>query len=70
MEIHRAITITEAGTLAIKGLPLAAGDKVEVIIRNQASTTTGSVKYPLRGSLLRFDDPFEPVSAADWEALK
>jgi len=24
----------------------------------------------LRGSLLRYDDPFEPVGVEDWEALK
>lgn len=24
----------------------------------------------LRGSVLRFDDPFEPVGVDDWEALK
>lgn len=70
MEIHRATTITEDGTLAIKGLPFAAGDKVEVIIRNQPSVAPANGKYPLRGTLLRFVDPFEPVSIADWEALK
>lgn len=70
MEIHRATTIAEDGTLAIKGLPFAPGDKVEVIIRNQSPATPSNGEYPLRGTLLRFDDPFEPVSEADWETLK
>jgi hypothetical protein len=70
MEIYRATIITEDGTLAITGLPFAAGDKVEVIIRNQSVETPSNGKYPLRGTLLRFTDPFEPVSAADWEAMK
>lgn len=33
-----------------------------------------SAKYDpreaLRGSLLRYDDPFEPVGVEDWDALK
>lgn len=24
---------------------------------------------PLKGKLIRYDDPYEPVAAADWEAL-
>lgn len=70
MEIHRATIITEDGTLAINGLPFAVGDRVEVIIRNQAADTPAPASYPLRGTLLRFTDPFEPVSAADWEAMQ
>jgi len=70
MEIHRALIITEDGTLAIKGLPFAAGDKVDVIIRNQTADTPAPGNYPLRGTLLRFTDPFEPASAAYWEAMQ
>jgi hypothetical protein len=68
MEIHRATTIEEDGTLAISGLPFAAGDKVEVIIRNQAEPAGANGRYPLRGSLIRYIDPFEPVPPGAWEA--
>jgi hypothetical protein len=27
-------------------------------------------KYPLRGSVLRFDQPTEPVSESDWESIR
>ncbi|MBF0120601.1 MAG: hypothetical protein HQK79_17375 [Desulfobacterales bacterium] len=27
-------------------------------------------KYPLRGKLIEYDDPFEPVATKDWEVLK
>ena len=70
MEIHCATTITEDSTLAIKGLPFAPGDKVEVLIRNQPTATPSNGKYPLRGTLIHFVVPFEPVTESDWEALK
>jgi hypothetical protein len=70
MEIHRATTIAEEGTLAISGLPFAVGDKVEVIIRNLAEPTRQDEQYPLRGSLLRYTDPFEPVPPSAWEAQR
>ncbi len=27
-------------------------------------------RYPLRGSVIRFDQPTEPVAESDWEALR
>ena len=70
MEIYRATTIEEDGTLAIKGLPFAAGDKVQVIIRSQSEETSLREKYPLRGTVIRYTGPFEPAATNDWEALK
>jgi len=65
MEICRAMTIGEDGTLAIKGLPFAAGDKVEVIIRSRSEDAAPHEEYLLRGSVIRYIDPFEPVSPSD-----
>ena len=28
------------------------------------------VRYPLRGSVIRYEQPTEPVAEADWEALR
>jgi hypothetical protein len=71
MEIYRVeTTIAEDGSLAIRGLPFAAGEKVEVTIRNQAATPIAATKYPLRGQPLEYRDPFESAVNGDWDALK
>ena len=70
MEIYRIeTTIAEDGSLAIRGLPFAAGEKVEVTIRNQAGPTPAE-KYPLRGLPLEYRDPFATAANGDWDASK
>ncbi|MDJ1171441.1 hypothetical protein PMG71_18575 [Roseofilum sp. BLCC_M154] len=57
--------LKEDGTLLLEGLPFQAGDAVEVIILEQ------SKEHPLQGTVLRYDDPFEPaVVDQDWDVLK
>jgi hypothetical protein len=71
VEIYRLeTTIAEDGTLTIRGLPFAAGEKVEVTIRNQEATPTAAAKYPLRGQPLEYHDPFESAANGDWVALR
>ena len=71
--------LAEDGTLVLQGLPFQTGAAVEVIILERSSyqqseTSTlspDSNQYPLRGTVIRYDDPFEPaVPVEDWEALK
>ena len=71
MNAHKIETsLTEDGTLVLKGLPFHAGDVVEVIIL-QPQTAQHQIKsletqntnlYPLRGKVIRYDDPTEPVA--------
>lgn len=68
-------TLTEDGTLLLKGLPFQAGEAVEIIILEQSKEPTlspdSSSQYPLQGTVLRYDDPFEPaVADRDWDVLK
>lgn len=76
MNAHKlAATLIEDGTLVLKGLPFHAGDTVEIIILEQPKeerpTQIAQGDYPLQGTVLRYDDPFEPaVPAEDWEVLK
>ena len=73
MNAHKlAATLMEDGTLVLKGLPFHAGDTVEVIILEQPKSSRLSPEDdPLQGTVLRYDDPFEPaVPAEDWEVLK
>lgn len=79
MNAHKVETVlSEDGTLMLKGLPFYAGDAVEVIIlergsqsektaANQAESNLSS----LRGTVLHYEDPFEPaVPLDDWEVLR
>jgi hypothetical protein len=73
-------TLTENGTLTLQGLPFSAGDAVEIIVLelgSQKESVKGSYTsypnanpYPLRGKVIRYDDPTEPVALEDWEVLQ
>ncbi len=63
------VVVTDEGTLTVTGLPLHAGERVEVIVRRQEENQTGEERYPLRGKPYRYEDPFEPA-ADDWDALE
>ena len=63
-------TLTENGELALKNLPFGAGASVEVIVLEKSDNGASSDPNPLRGSVLRYDNPFEPaVPIEDWECL-
>jgi len=79
MNAHRIETIlTENGTLTLRDLPFQKGDAIEVIILERRSLRQGealtshseSNPYPLRGKVIRYDDPTEPVALEDWEVLQ
>ena len=72
MNAHRIETaLTENGKLSLQNLPFRKGDKVEVIILDRSSSKTNSDSYPLRGTVIGYDDPFEPAtSAEDWDVLQ
>lgn len=76
MNAHKlAATFTEDGKLVLTGLPFHAGDKVEIIVlkqpKEQKLSQSEKYEYPLQGTVLQYDDPFEPaVPTEDWEVLK
>ena len=72
MNAHRIETaLTENGKLSLQNLPFKKGDEVEIIILERSSSKTTPDSYPLRGTVIRYDDPFEPAtSAEDWEVLQ
>jgi hypothetical protein len=79
MNAHKIeVVLAEDGTLILRGLPFHAGDAVEVIIL-EAKTPQHDVEsqaspeanlYPLRGKVVRYDDPTSPVALEDWEVLQ
>lgn len=66
-------TLGEGKTLTLKDLPFSAGTALEVTVREkQVVGESGDERerYPLWGTVYRYDDPFEPaVPIEDWECL-
>lgn len=72
MEAHRTKAIVEKdGSITVRGVPFPEGEQVEVIVRSREGPAAKSNgKYPLRGSVHRYDQPFDPASnASDWGAI-
>ncbi len=64
------VVVTDEGTLTVTGLPLHAGDRVEVIVRRQEEGGGTDEPYPLRGRPYRYEAPFDSAAEDDWDALK
>lgn len=62
--------ITTNGELKLNALPFQEGDKVEVIILSHESDSDPVTSSPLRGKVIEYLDPTEPVAIEDWELLK
>ena len=63
-------TLAEDGTLRLDALPFREGETVEVIVLERRPTPEAARPNPLKGSVLRYDDPTEPAASDDWEALR
>ena len=63
-------TLSEDGALQLDALPFHKGETVEVIVLESQAANTSRQTKPLKGSVLRYDDPTEPVALDDWEALE
>ena len=49
---------------------LIASFRNQVVTLHRNSAVPPAKRYPLRGTVLRYDNPFEPVALDDWEVLK
>ncbi len=61
-------TISKDGTISIKGLPFAKGEKVEILVRKRKNKA--QKKYPLRGTPINYIKPFDSVVESDWIVLR
>ena len=67
MMAHRAAARVEPdGTVTVKDQPFPPGTEVEVIVLPRPQPLQG--EYPLRGASYRFDDPYSPIAADEWES--
>ena len=71
MTAHRIeATLGTDQALTIDNLPFPAGTDVEIIVLERRPALHPRTDNPLRGAILRYDDPTEPVAVDDWEALQ
>lgn len=67
---HRTeAVLSEDGKLSLDNLPFRAGQAVEVIVLPSGPHPAPG-DHPLKGTVLRYDRPTDPVAADDWDALK
>jgi hypothetical protein len=67
---HRTeAVLSEDGKLSLDNLPFRAGQAVEVIVL-AATPRPAPVAHPLRGMVVRYDQPTAPVAEGDWGALR
>ena len=78
MMAYKTEATLDSRTLTLRNLPFPPGTAVEVIVLERIGapdTTTGGgtdahEATPLAGTVLRYDDPFEPaVPPEDWDAI-
>jgi hypothetical protein len=68
MKAHRIeTTVTTDGQITITNVPVHAGDAVEIIVLVKSEAANPDNRFPLRGSVARYDNPTDPVAADDWE---
>jgi hypothetical protein len=60
--------LSEDGKLLLDHFPFRAGQAVEVIVLPASRPIPPD--HPLRGMVLRYDQPTAPVAEADWGALR
>ncbi len=64
MSFHIEATVDQAGRIVLEHLPFRPGDKVEIVIRAELAATQSR---DLKHSVLRYDNPFDPVATDEWE---
>lgn len=69
MTIHVKAKVEPGGRVVVDHLPFEAGQQVELTIVTSPAPPSGKGKYPLQGSVYRYEDPFAPaIDPNDWEA--
>lgn len=68
MQAHRAqATVGADGRVVVDRVPFRAGERVEVIVLPAAHESSGVSE--LRGSVEKYERPFDPVDD-EWDAAK
>jgi hypothetical protein len=63
---HTDTVVEKDGKLQLNHVPFSEGEAVHVFVSSATPVTT----QPLRGSVLKYEQPIAPVAGEDWEAVK
>jgi hypothetical protein len=63
-------TIPEDDVLALDSLPFRAGEAVEIIILSREGPSREAMRGSLRGKVVHYERPTEPVADEEWDALR
>jgi len=63
-------TVSDDRTITLSNLPFQAGEKIEVIIREDEAVKTAKNRYPLRGTPVEYQNPFDGVADDFWIAAQ
>ena len=58
------------GVLTLRGLPFQEGENVEIIILPSKIQKPALPMSTIRGKVIEYIDPMEPVGQDDWEVVK
>lgn len=71
MQAYRLETIIPAnGELQLKLLPFSPGEAVEIIVLLLDKAEPQKKLFPLANSVLKYEEPFEPVAEDDWNVFQ
>jgi hypothetical protein len=62
--------VSKNGTVQLEALPFPPGELVEVIVRARKGSAPMARPRTLKGTVLKFELPFEPVAEEEWDALQ
>lgn len=70
-EVIRIRRRIESDTLRIPEIRQLIGCDVEILVRKATTSSAPARTWEsLKGSVVRYDHPFEPVAEGDWEVLQ
>lgn len=71
MQAYRFETIVpKNGEVRLKQLPFRPGDLIEVIVLSRSVSPTAMNSFPLKNTVLNFEEPTEPVAMNEWAVLQ
>lgn len=62
--------IAPGGKVVLDTLPFATGAVVEIIVLGPEKVANNRPRSTLKGSVIKYDNPFAPVAEDEWEALQ
>jgi hypothetical protein len=63
---HTDTVIEKDGRLHLDNVPFSEGESVHVFV----SSATTLIQQPLKGCVLKYEQPFAPTAEEEWEAAK